>query len=68
MKQYVVKIKFRGLGEQYEICEDCKGFGGTSSKKDEKIAIIGKDYRIIKCKKCNGRGYITFIEKVFGVK
>jgi hypothetical protein len=66
MKLLDKRPKFK-LPEGYQFCEECDGWGNFGTKTTEKKPIPGKDYRIKKCKLCDGRGYLTWLEKIFGV-
>jgi len=66
MKLVSKKPKFK-LPDGYQICGACDGWGSLGTKTNETRAILGKDYTTKKCKVCNGQGYLTWLENIFGV-
>jgi DnaJ-class molecular chaperone len=61
-----LRYKVKDIG--HEKCENCNGWGNISPKGCETRAIPGKDYSIKTCSVCGGKGYVTWLEKVFGVE
>lgn len=58
----VETCEFSEIRHQNYICKDCKGKG------KKKIRTSYQTYIEIFCPKCNGKGYLDWVENIVGVK